>query len=60
MEKNMAEELKPYWINLVDKIMMGRYNKSAPGFICIGKIPHTFGNERHIIYFHITSMLWRT
>ena len=35
------------------------FNKRAPGFMCVGRKPHPFGNERHTICCAITSILWR-
>ena len=59
MEQNMADEFKPYCINLIDKSMMEWYRKFDPGFIFVGEIPHNFGNERHQIFCGITYILWR-
>ena len=38
---------------------MGWYNKYSPGFICVGKNPHPFGNERHMILFSLELILWK-
>ena len=37
--------------------MMEWYNKFTPGFMCVRRKPHTFGNERHIVLCGITSIL---
>ena len=39
--------------------MMEWFNKYAPGFMCVGRKPHPFGNQRHIICFGLMSILWR-
>ena len=57
--KNMADELNPYWINILDKIIMEWYYNFAPGFMCVGKKPNTFGIELHKICYEITLILWR-
>ena len=36
------------------------FNKWAPGFMCVGRKPHTFVNERHTICCALTSILWRS
>ena len=45
---NIDKEFNPSWINVMEKIMMDRLNKYAPGFMCVGLKPHHFGNERNI------------
>ena len=55
----MADEINPYRINALDKSMMDLYNKFTPGFMCVGRKPHTFGNGHHIICCGITSVLLR-
>ena len=35
------------------------FNKWAPVFMCVGRKPHPFGNERHIMCCALTSILWR-
>jgi hypothetical protein len=57
--KNMADEFSPSWINVLDESMMEWFNKYAPGFMCVGRKPHPFGNERHTICCALTSILWR-
>jgi hypothetical protein len=57
--KNMADEFSPAWINVLDESMMEWFNKWAPGFMCVGRKPHPFGNERHTICCALTSILWR-
>ena len=44
---NMDEEFDTSWINVLDESMMEWYNKYAPGFMCVGRKPHPFGNERY-------------
>ena len=36
--------------------MMEWFNKYAPGFMCVGRKPHPFGNERHTICRGVTSI----
>ena len=57
--KNMADEFNPYWTNVLNHIMMEWYNKFAPGFICVRRKPHYFGNEFHTTCCGLTSILWR-
>ena len=49
MKKNMADEFKPSWINVIDKSIMEWYNKFDPRFMCIGRKKNHFGNECHSI-----------
>ena len=35
------------------------FNKYVPGFICVGRKPYPFGNERHTLIFGSTYILWR-
>lgn len=57
---NMDEEFDTSWINVLDESMMEWYNKYAPGFMCVGRKPHPFGNERHTICCGLTTILWRS
>ena len=36
---------------ILEKSMMEWFKKYAPIFMCVGRKPHPFGNERHIICF---------
>ena len=47
------------WINVLDEIMMEWFNKYAHGFMCVGRKPDPFGNERHTICCGFTRILWR-
>ena len=44
---NMAQQFLPSWINVLDESMMGWFNKWSPGFMCVVRKPHPFGNDRH-------------
>ena len=55
----MAQQFLPSWINVIDKSMMEWFNKWSPGFMCVGRKPHPFGNERHTICCALASILWR-
>lgn len=57
--ENMANEFCPSWISVLDESMMEWFNKYAPGFMCVGRKPHPFGNERHTICCALSSILWR-
>ena len=48
--QNMAQQFFPSCINVLDESMMEWFNKWCPGFMCGGRKPHPFGNERHIHY----------
>ena len=39
--------------------MMEWFNKCAPGFMCIGRKPYPFRNERRTICCGLTSIFWR-
>ena len=47
--KTMADEFNPSSINVLDNNMMEWYNKFAPGFMCVGQKPNTFGNGLHTL-----------
>ena len=55
----MDEEFNPPWINILGKSIIEWFKKYAPGFMCVGCKPHTFGNEGHTNCFGSTSILWR-
>ena len=57
---NMSEEFNPSCINVLDKSMMDLFNKYAPIFMCVGRKPHPFGNERHAICCGLMSILLRS
>ena len=57
--QNMAQQFLPSWINVLDESVMEWFNKCFPGFMCVGRKPHPFGNERHTISCALTSILWR-
>ena len=52
--KNMVDEFNPSRINVLENSMMKWYNKFSPGFMCVGRNPHPFGNEHHAIYCGLT------
>ena len=55
--KNKEDEVKPGWINVLEKIIMEWFNKYSPGFMCVVRKPHLIGNERHTISCGLTSIL---
>ena len=57
--QNMAQQFFPSWINVLDESMMEWFKKWSPGFMCVGRKLHPFGNEWHSICCAITSILWR-
>ena len=57
--KNMEDEFSPSWVSVLDESMMECLNKYCPGFMCVGRKPHPFGNERHTISCALTSILFR-
>jgi hypothetical protein len=57
--QNMEDEFDPSWMNVLDESMMEWFNKYAPGFMCVGRKPHPFGNERHTICCGTTTIMWR-
>ena len=42
------------------KSMMEQFKEYAPRFMCVGRKPHIFGNERHTICCDPMSILWRS
>ena len=56
---NMDEEFNPSWINVLEKNMMDWFNKYETDFMCVGRKPHLFGNERHNICFALTPIFCR-
>ena len=52
-------EFNPGWINVLDKSMMEWFNNYYPGFVCVYRKPHPFGDERHTICFCFMSINWR-
>ena len=42
---NMAEEFNPSWINVLNESMVEWFNKYAPGFMCVGRKPHTLAKK---------------
>ena len=57
--KNTEDEFIPSWVSVLDEPMMEWLNKYCPGFMCVGRKPHPFGNECHTISFAFTSILFR-
>ena len=57
--ENMAQQFFPSWINVLDDSMMEWFNKWVPGFMCVGRNPHLFGNEWNTICCALTYILWR-
>ena len=47
---NMTKFFEPYWVRLIDERMQEWISKYAcPAWMCVGRKPHPFGNERHNI-----------
>jgi hypothetical protein len=46
---HMAAEYNPSWLNCLDKSMNSWLSKFCPGFMCVPRKPHPFGNEYHTI-----------
>ena len=57
--KNIEDKFNPGWINILDKSMVEWFNNYSPGFMCVDRKPHTSGNERHVIFYCLMSILWR-
>ena len=56
---HMAEEFNPSWINELEKRKMECFKKYTPGFVCVGRKPPPFSNERHTFCCGLTSIFWR-
>ena len=59
-------EYVPYWINCLDESMNSFLEKFCPGFMCVPRKPHPFGNEYHSISDGVTEkgleekpIMWR-
>ena len=57
-KKTTVNKFKQSCINVIDQSIMEWYNKFDPGFMCAGRKPYRFGNERHNICCGITLILW--
>ena len=44
-----AEGFMPAWINVLDETMNPFFDPNCPGFMCVPRKPHPFGNEYHTI-----------
>ncbi len=44
-----AKSYHPSWLNCFDESMSSWLNKFCPGFMCVPRKPHPFGNEYHSI-----------
>ncbi|KAL3809499.1 hypothetical protein ACHAXA_009735 [Cyclostephanos tholiformis] len=44
-----AHSYHPSWLNCLDESMSSWLNKFCPGFMCVPRKPHPFGNEYHSI-----------
>ena len=47
--EHYKDNYSPSWLNVLDKSMNSRLNKWCPGFMCVPRKPHPFGNEYHSI-----------
>ena len=57
---NMEMQFDPSWANCLDESMMEWLNMyTCPGFMCVGRKPHPFGNERHTICCALSTILYR-
>ena len=57
--KAITDKFNLYWINVLKNVIMEWYNKFSPEFICVRRKPNNDGNERHVIFYGITQILWR-
>ena len=57
--QNMAQHFFSSWFNVLDESMMECFNHWDPGFMCVVRKPHPFGNEWHTICCALTSILWK-
>ena len=62
---NTDEEFNLPWINVLDKIMIEWFNKYETGFMCVGRKPRHFGNEKNIVCCGFTLLFgehrqWKT
>ena len=55
----MEDGFSPSWVSVLDESMLEWLNKYCPGFMCVGRKPHPFGNECHTIRCALTSILFR-
>ena len=63
---NYVCEYVPSWINCIDESMNSFLNMFCPGFMCVPRKPHPFGNKYHSIADGVTGkgleggpIMWR-
>ncbi len=58
---HMEGEYDPLWIRCLDKSMIEWLSKWCPGWMCVPRKPHPFGNEYHLIadIDDGASVMWR-
>ena len=47
--EHYVDQHSPSWLNVLDESMNTWLNKWCPGFMCVPRKPHPFGNEYHSI-----------
>ena len=58
--QNMDQQFLPLWINVLYESTMEWFKKWSSGFMCVGRNPHPFGNDRNTICCALTSIMWRS
>lgn len=56
--KNMSDEFYPSWLTCLDESMAAYLNTYCPGWTCVERKPHKFGNEIHTIACALTHIIF--
>ena len=55
----MTNVFVPSWVSVLDESMQECISKyTCPSWVCVGRKPHFFGNERHIISCELSTIMW--
>ena len=57
--KTRQRFFEPSWVKILDESMkewISKYN--FPAWMCVGRKPHFFGNERHTIDCGLVKIIW--
>ena len=58
--ENMSEVFDPSWVSVLDESMQVWINRfTCPGWMCVGRKPHPFGNERHTLACGKSTIMYR-
>ena len=56
---NTTKVFEPSWVSVLDDSMQEWISKyTCPAWMCVGRKPHPFGNERHTIACGLSTIMW--